>query len=95
MNLREARKMCAKADSTSRKANDPGEKTGRSRAECTGIFDHKAREWQVEQGFEHAVRAKIANPESTFYEEIRYMVFHKNVFRSVESGNTVYLPLFE
>lgn len=50
------------------------------------------REWGVEEDFIAAIRegAKI---EPTFYEGMKYMEFTEAVFRSVESGGVVSLPL--
>ncbi len=59
------------------------------------IPEDEAREWRVEQDFVDAIQGRMTNPESTFYEGVKYMEFTEAVFRSVESGATVNLPLVD
>ena len=58
------------------------------------IPEDEAREWTVEQDFVDAIRTgKPA--ETTFYQGVKYMEFTEAVFRSVERGETVTLPLVD
>ena len=59
------------------------------------IPEDEAREWRVEQDFVDAIQGRMTNPESTFYEGVKYMEFTEAVFRSVETGGTVNLPLVD
>ncbi|MCZ6633636.1 MAG: Gfo/Idh/MocA family oxidoreductase [bacterium] len=54
----------------------------------------EAREWTVEADFMEMIRTgKPA--ESTFYQGVKYMEFTEAVFRSVERGETVHLPIVD
>jgi hypothetical protein len=58
------------------------------------IPQDEVREWTVEQDFVDAIRTgKPA--ETTFYQGVKYMEFTEAVFRSVESGGQVRLPLVD
>ena len=52
------------------------------------------REWTIEQDFIDAIRTG-ENAESTFYQGVKYMEFTEAVFRSVEQGATVRLPIVD
>ncbi len=53
-----------------------------------------AREWTIEEDFIHAIRT--GEPaETTFYQGVKYMEFTEAIFRSVERGETVRLPLVD
>ena len=53
-----------------------------------------AREWEVESDFVNAIKTgELA--ESTFYQGFKYMEFTEAVFRSVERGTTVNLPIVD
>ncbi|MEF8813284.1 MAG: Gfo/Idh/MocA family oxidoreductase [Halovenus sp.] len=56
------------------------------------ITEETAVEWTVEEDFVDAVRHG-GSPRTTFQEGVRYMEFSEAVFRSVESGGRVHLPL--
>jgi predicted dehydrogenase len=55
----------------------------------------EVREWEVERDFVDAILGRTSEPESTFYEGVKYMEFTEAVFRSAERGATVHLPLVE
>lgn len=58
------------------------------------IPEEDVRTWRVEQDFIDAI--ETGRPvESTFYEGLKYMEFTEAVFRSVETGGTVRLPLVD
>ncbi len=69
------------------------------RADDTGLSEipipeDDARAWRVEQDFIDAIRT--GRPaESTFYEGVKYMEFTEAIFRSVETGGRVTLPLVD
>ena len=50
------------------------------------------REWTVEADFIDMIKTRKP-AESTFYQGVKYMEFTKAVFRSVERGATVHLPI--
>ncbi|MBK34996.1 MAG: hypothetical protein CME26_05630 [Gemmatimonadetes bacterium] len=53
-----------------------------------------AREWTVEADFINAIKTG-ENAESTFYQGVKYMEFTEAVFKSVELGQTVNLPVID
>ena len=58
------------------------------------IPESEARAWTVEADFIEMI--KTGKPaESTFYQGVKYMGFAEAVFRSVERGATVHLPLVD
>ena len=52
------------------------------------------REWTIEQDVIDAIRTG-ENAESTFYQGVKYMEFTEAVFRSVEQGATIRLPIVD
>lgn len=68
--------------------------TGTPNGELTKaeIPEGVAAEWTVEEDFVDAVRHG-GSPRTTFQEGVQYMAFSEAVFRSVESGGRVRLPL--
>jgi predicted dehydrogenase len=56
------------------------------------IESDMAVEWTVEEDFVHAIRHG-GTPRTTFEQGLQYMEFSEAVFRSVESGSEVQLPL--
>ena len=58
------------------------------------IPEEEARAWTVERDFVDAIRNGMP-AETTFYEGVKYMEFTEAVFRSVERGGTVSLPLVD
>ena len=58
------------------------------------VPDSEVREWTVEQDFIDAIQGRFeGEPESTFYQGVKYMEFTEAVFRSAETHATVHLPL--
>jgi len=53
----------------------------------------EVKEWTVEKDFVDAIADGAGEPETTFYQGVKYMELTEAVFRSVESGSTVRLPL--
>ena len=71
-----------------------GARTGDETLTETPIPDSEAKSWTVEQDFFDAIRTgKPAD--TTFYAGVKYMEFTEAVFRSVETGSTVNLPLVD
>ena len=56
------------------------------------IPENEAKPWTVEQDFIDAIRTG-APADTTFYAGVKYMEFTEAVFRSVETGATLNLPL--
>ena len=56
------------------------------------IPEDEAREWTVEQDFVDAIKGGPQG-DTSFYNGVKYMEFTEAVFRSVERGETVNLPL--
>jgi predicted dehydrogenase len=56
------------------------------------ISTDEAVEWTVEEDFVDAIRHG-GSPRTTFAEGVQYMEFSEAVFRSVESGSQIHLPL--
>lgn len=52
------------------------------------------REWTIEADFVNAIKTG-ENAETTFYQGVKYMEFTEAVFRSVEQGATVRLPIVD
>ena len=71
-----------------------GAKAGENALSEIAIPEEEAREWAVEQDFVDAVRTG-KSAETTFYQGLKYMEFTEAVFRSVERGEAVTLPLVE
>lgn len=71
-----------------------GGKTGDDEMKELTVPENEVREWTVEQDFVDAIQGRFeGDPESTFYQGVKYMEFTEAVFRSVEDRNTVHLPL--
>ncbi len=71
-----------------------GGKTGDDEMKELTVPEGEIREWTVEQDFIDAIQGRFAGePESTFYQGVKYMEFTEAVFRSVEDHATVHLPL--
>ena len=58
------------------------------------IPDAEAREWTVEQDFVSAIQGGPPG-DTTFNAGLKYMAFTEAVFRSVERGGVVHLPLVD
>lgn len=58
------------------------------------IPDDEAREWTVEQDFVSAIRGGPPG-DTTFEAGLKYMAFTEAVFRSVERGGVVHLPVVD
>jgi predicted dehydrogenase len=56
------------------------------------IPDGMENDWTVERDFVEAIRSG-GRPRTTFHEGVKYMEFTEAVFRSVETGGEVHLPL--
>ncbi|MDP6777440.1 MAG: Gfo/Idh/MocA family oxidoreductase [Candidatus Latescibacteria bacterium] len=69
-----------------------GSKAGDDALSEISIPEEEAREWTVEQDFVDAVKTG-KSAETTFYQGLKYMEFTEAVFRSVERGEAVTLPL--
>lgn len=71
-----------------------GGKTGDDEMKELEVPEKEIREWTVEQDFVDAIQGRFGGePESTFYQGVKYMEFTEAVFRSVEDRATVHLPL--
>ena len=71
-----------------------GAKSGDGALKELDIPASDRREWTVEADFIDMI--KTGNPaESTFYQGMKYMEFTEAVFRSVERGATVHLPIVD
>ena len=77
-----------------RKQKIYGCKTSQSSLKEIKIPNSRRREWTIEQDFVHAIRTG-QNAESTFFQGVKYMEFTEAVFRSVEQGNTIRLPIVD
>ena len=69
-----------------------GGKIGEKELRSIPIPSDLEREWGVEEDFIAAIREGV-KIEPTFFEGMKYMEFTEAVFRSVESGQAVSLPL--
>ena len=71
-----------------------GGRAGDSGLSVMRIPDDEAREWTVEQDFVSAIRGGPPG-DTTFEAGLKYMAFTEAVFRSVERGGVVHLPLVD
>lgn len=59
------------------------------------IPDDEVKEWTVEKDFVDAIVSGEGEPETTFYQGVKYMELTEAVFRSIETGQTMKLPLVD
>ena len=71
-----------------------GGKAGEGALSEIPIPDDEAREWTVEQDFVSAIQGGPPG-DTTFEAGVNYMAFTEAVFRSVERGGVVHLPLVD
>ena len=71
-----------------------GGKAGDSELREIAIPDDEARQWTVEQDFVDAIKGGPQG-DTSFYDGVKYMEFTEAVFRSVERGSVVNLPLVD
>jgi len=69
-----------------------GAKGNASQLKAMSVQKKYQRGWTVEEDFVNAIRTG-ENAESTFYQGVKYMEFTEGVFRSVERGGMIRLPI--